>query len=236
MGTAERKQREKEQRRQLIVDAAERLFLSKGFYNTSVDEIAEECELSKGTLYLYFHNKDEIYFHVLISILEDYCATLRANLATKASYPARLKCLGETFLAYYYEHPARFVLMNDMDHPPVPGDFPVERLNEYSRRSSCVWEIVEKVIQEGVDNGYLRSEVNPFEVGVMVWASSLGILRIIDHIRQFHHQNEHVFSEECPAVLRLSALDYEKLLRNTWEAIFARLVNPEYRPQTEEKA
>ena len=59
MGIAERKEREKLQRRKDIIDAAEKVFFYRGFESATMDEIAEKVELSKGTLYLYFKSKEE---------------------------------------------------------------------------------------------------------------------------------------------------------------------------------
>ena len=66
MGIAERKEREKQQRREEIVQAAEEVFFSKGFEKSTMDDVAEKAELSKGTLYLYFKSKEEL----LIGIIE----------------------------------------------------------------------------------------------------------------------------------------------------------------------
>ena len=57
MGVAERRQREKEERRSCIVAAAEAVFLEKGLDVATMDEIAARAEVSKGTLYLYFKEK-----------------------------------------------------------------------------------------------------------------------------------------------------------------------------------
>src|SRR6056297_3785338 len=64
MGTEERKAREKERRRNNIVDAAEKVIFAKGLDQATMEEIAEEAELSKGTLYLYFKNKNELYMAI----------------------------------------------------------------------------------------------------------------------------------------------------------------------------
>ncbi len=60
MGIQERKERERERRRQQIIVAAKRVFSDKGFNRATMEDIAKEAELSPGTLYLYFKNKDEI--------------------------------------------------------------------------------------------------------------------------------------------------------------------------------
>ena len=52
MGIVERKEREKEARKNLILDAAERVFQAKSIQNATMDDIAHEAELAKGTIYL----------------------------------------------------------------------------------------------------------------------------------------------------------------------------------------
>ena len=61
MGIHERKERERERRRQQIIVAAKRVFIRKGLSKTTMEDIANESELSPGTLYLYFKNKEELY-------------------------------------------------------------------------------------------------------------------------------------------------------------------------------
>jgi AcrR family transcriptional regulator len=53
MGIQERKEREKERRRQQIMVAAKRVFSNKGFSKATMEDIAQEAELSPGTLYLF---------------------------------------------------------------------------------------------------------------------------------------------------------------------------------------
>ena len=70
MGIQERKEREKERRRQQIMVAAKRVFSDKGFNKATMEDIAQEAELSPGTLYLYFKNKEELYASLSLRILQ----------------------------------------------------------------------------------------------------------------------------------------------------------------------
>ena len=70
MGIEERREREKEQRRIQIMDAAEKVFAAKGFSGATVENIAEEAELSPATLYLYFKNKDAMYASLNLKMLK----------------------------------------------------------------------------------------------------------------------------------------------------------------------
>ncbi len=70
MGIRDRKKREKEVRRQQIMVAAKEVFSVKGFAGTTMEDIARKAELSSGTLYLYFKNKDELFASLSLRILQ----------------------------------------------------------------------------------------------------------------------------------------------------------------------
>ena len=72
MGLLERRGKEKDGRRKLILKSARSLFLEKGFNNVTVDEIAKISELGKGSIYLYFNSKEEIYAQVLLNDIEKF--------------------------------------------------------------------------------------------------------------------------------------------------------------------
>ncbi len=63
-----RKERERLFKKQEILDAAIKIFATKGFKATTLDEIAEKSEFGKGTIYNYFSNKEEIYKEIIIYI------------------------------------------------------------------------------------------------------------------------------------------------------------------------
>jgi TetR/AcrR family transcriptional regulator, fatty acid metabolism regulator protein len=83
-----------------ILDAARKLFAKKGFADATMDEIAAACGLAKGTLYLYFKSKRDVYLRTLqhgaAELLERVTANmhrvtgarakLRANIATRLEY------------------------------------------------------------------------------------------------------------------------------------------------------
>lgn len=64
MGTNERKARQKAEMRDAILSAALKLFSDKGFENVTMRNVADEIEYSVGTIYLYFSDKDEIFYEL----------------------------------------------------------------------------------------------------------------------------------------------------------------------------
>jgi AcrR family transcriptional regulator len=66
--SALRRKREREQRYQTILNAAEPLFARKGYHQTSIESIADTAEVSVGMVYFYFKNKEDILIHLLDEI------------------------------------------------------------------------------------------------------------------------------------------------------------------------
>ena len=85
MGTKERREREREEKKQLFIDAAVDLIAHQGFENVTMDEIAQKAEYSKGTLYLYFEDKatllSEIKKQAMKRISTMYSRVLRQDLS-----------------------------------------------------------------------------------------------------------------------------------------------------------
>lgn len=71
--SAKRRMREKEQRHETILRAAEHLFIKQGYHCTSVENIADRAEVSVGTVYFYFKNKEDI----LLQLFSEGVRTLR---------------------------------------------------------------------------------------------------------------------------------------------------------------
>ena len=70
MGIIERKRRDRQNRIKEIIDSAKDIFITKGFNNSTMNDIANMSDLSRRTLYLYFHNKEEILLTIAVNTLE----------------------------------------------------------------------------------------------------------------------------------------------------------------------
>jgi len=64
MGIAERKERDKQEMRDRIIEVATKMFIEDGYDKTSIRNIAEQIEYSPATIYLYFKDKDELFFAI----------------------------------------------------------------------------------------------------------------------------------------------------------------------------
>ena len=69
-----------DRKRSAILDAARAIFSRKGYSDTAVDDVAEEARVAKGTLYLYFKSKEELYLAALENDLREMSAAARKEM------------------------------------------------------------------------------------------------------------------------------------------------------------
>ncbi|MBI1860637.1 MAG: TetR/AcrR family transcriptional regulator [Deltaproteobacteria bacterium] len=107
MGVKERKQREKRQRSNDILEAARSVFETKGFLNTTLADVAKEAEISVGLIYRYFQSKEDIFASLALKGAEQFDGHIvdilkRASSGRKKMGPEKLLSeLSDAFFAFY---------------------------------------------------------------------------------------------------------------------------------------
>lgn len=91
-------------RRAEILDAARKVCAARGYHDMTVDEIAHAAGVAKGTVYLYFRSKHEIYWAMLENILTQLHEQVRAELAKPGTIEERLRRFIATKMAYFEAH------------------------------------------------------------------------------------------------------------------------------------
>lgn len=190
MGTEERKAREKERRRNQIIDAAERVIFSKGLEQSTMDEIAKEAELSKGTLYLYFKNKNELYMAITkrgSDILNNRFAKVFASAHDHTGIEL-IRLIGETYLDFVSENPDYFRAF--MYYESLSD---VEELKESGYAQSCeenrreAFNFMIRALQIGMQDGTVDDGYDPRELALIIWSSTRGITTISHMWDTGHH-------------------------------------------------
>ncbi len=126
MGISERKEREKLEMRDLILQAATELFVERGYDDTSIRTIAEKIEYSPATIYLYFKDKPELFHAMMDHAFANLIDKFR-QVDLQAAPLDRLRQLGEVYMKFALENPAlydlMFIMRKPMDHVECAEDF-----------------------------------------------------------------------------------------------------------------
>ena len=176
MGVAERKEREKQQRRNDIIDAAEKVFFSKGFTNSTMDDVAEEAELSKGTLYLYFKSKEEL-FHEIAGrgeeLLEKY---FKKAIKNKRNGIKKVRAIGEAFIKFFMENREYHEAML-FGH--TKKDFNVDDCEDCNEKKYKSNDVFVNTIIEGIEDGSIRKDLDPEITAFLLWGHTMGVLQLV---------------------------------------------------------
>ena len=153
-----RRERKKEKTKDNIIDCAVSVFKEKGFKETSMEEIAEKSDVSKGTLYNYFQDKESILVGYFQSIIEDY--SLEINRSSKEHED--LITLFNKLLDLITH-----IFRNDVVLAVIYFRYRLQTLFDHSKldnpQRSGLESLVLEIIKEGQRNNELRSDI-PLEI------------------------------------------------------------------------
>lgn len=169
-----RRDRRRQARRTALLDAAGRVLERLGLAMT-MDDVAAEAGVSKGTLYLYFPSKDAL----LAGFAERHTAwmlpRLQARCQSAASGLDAIIAIVEEEIASFQEHPTAFrFLLSWLQEPNVEadnGDFRSYR----GRLQDCQGMFLD-AFERGKKDGSIRPEIDPVHHIMHVWSTTLGVM------------------------------------------------------------
>ena len=171
MGTASRKQREKLERRQVILDVAQRLFVEQGVEKLNMRDIAEAVGYSVGTIYLYFKDKNELLFAIQ-SRAFDQLAREFDSLSSIVHPVDRLVVMNRHYLSFALEHSELYELLFLMEGPMEAA----EERGDMSPWTNgyAAFQRVMHTVQAGINMGVFRQR-DAEGTALMLWAQMHGL-------------------------------------------------------------
>lgn len=185
MGIAERRQRERQQRRQLILEAARRVFFQHGYRQATMDMIAAEAELGKATLYEYFANKEELY----VALLDDGLRLLDALMAEVSEQtremPAEraIREIARQYWTYAQQYPEYFTLLM---YVSTAIELPLEKVRPellqelHQLQERALLRGVE-LVRRGIREGLFPPDTVPERVLAEFWIVLSGAILLARH-------------------------------------------------------
>ena len=175
MAIAARRERERHARRESILDATQEVIVSVGYQALKMDDVARAAELSKGTLYLYFTNKDELCASIAVRNLDRFIPGLQTEYTAARTGLEAIERLVRFYSEFTNETPShcRFAVTwlsstDDIDDSS-------ESFQEYRLKVGEVLAIAAQSIQRGQEDGSIRNDIDPMSTGLNIWTGMLGV-------------------------------------------------------------
>lgn len=178
MAVAERRERERAARREAILDAAQELTAEVGYQALRMDAVAEAAELSKGTLYLYFANKEALCAGVATRLIDLLLPLLEKNLAKTSSGLDAVRQVLQTYCEFTRDHPHHFRFALTWLSAGERLDDSSEAFRLYRDRVGSVLQHAVAAIERGQADGSVRSDIDPLPQALQLWSSMLGVILI----------------------------------------------------------
>ena len=175
MTKANRRERELEIRREDIIEAAEKLFFSKGYDNVSMNDIAEEAEMARGTLYKYFKNKEDIYAAIAIKAAEMIGEEFQELLNKKQTGIEKMRSICQFYYDFYKKYPGYYDAYYSSGMFKIDGSPFLKQLKEIRKRS---FKIAVNAVKTGIEDGSLRKSLDPVVTTLYLLATANNINNI----------------------------------------------------------
>jgi AcrR family transcriptional regulator len=178
MGVVERREREKQEIREKILDAARKLFVSEGYEGVSMRKVAEAIEYSPTAIYLHFANKEELFMELCHADYQRLAVSF-ASLAEIADPIERLKKLGYVYIGFGLKNPNHYRMMFMTPHPmPAVTDGELDELGKGNPEEDA-YEFLRQTVTEAMKAGAFREDLtDPDIVTQTVWAGSHGVISL----------------------------------------------------------
>jgi len=180
MGIAERKEREKQQRRLEIIQAAEKVFFSMGLEHATMDDIAAEAELSKGTLYLYFKNKEMLHVEVArraIILLNRFTREAAEKVDTAIE---KLGQMGLATIEFSRTHPDQMkAIQGLMIKDPGGLELTSGEVQSIVYGDSSVGMLIQ-VVEQGMQDKEIRSDIPAPLIAHTLWMQMMSVIQFVN--------------------------------------------------------
>lgn len=180
MGISERKAKEKEELKSLILQAAKKLFVEKGIEKTTIRSIAKEIEYSVGTVYVYYKDKNDILYDLHTQGFRKLGSDMKV-LFNVENPMERLKAIGRVYLQFAIENPDMYDLMFSMK---APMEFLNSCNEEEWNEGKSTFDVLKSTVNQCLQRGYFKGhQLEPLSFAIWSMVHGMASLHISQRIK-----------------------------------------------------
>jgi AcrR family transcriptional regulator len=191
MGVKERKEREKQDMRELILKAAHQIFVDKSFEEVSIRNIADEIEYSPATIYLYFKDKNEIFYALhteAFKVFNQYVA----EIMTIANPFDRLVAMGRKYMAFARKYPKYYDIMF-ITKAPMDCHLNKDKWEEGTKAHCFLEALVEQCQKAGHFKGL---DVKILSLSIWSYTHGLCSLELQNRLRIYPDEDQYTITRD----------------------------------------
>jgi AcrR family transcriptional regulator len=174
MGVQERRERERLETREKILEAARELFITEGYDGVSMRKVAEKIEYSPTALYVHFADKEQLFLELCHSDFRRLAESF-TKLAHTPDPIERIRQIGQAYISFGLQNPNHYRMMFMTAHPCVPDPGLLGKGNP----EEDAYAFLRQTVSEAIAAGALRPELqDPDLVAQTLWAGVHGVVSL----------------------------------------------------------
>ena len=178
MSSEERRKKEKENRKNSILKVARKLFFERGFKSVTVDLIAAKAEVSKGSIYLYFDSKEEIYTQILISANIERHKEIENFTKQDGSASELLLSFALDYVNFFMDNNELFRILMTFMLQSENMNLTEEQNTQLIHTTNENVLAISKILQKGVASGEFVSGIDFNQMRNAIWGMLNGIISL----------------------------------------------------------
>jgi len=176
--TVSRRKKEKEQRKMAILKASQQLFFKKGYQSVSVESIARKAQISKGTVYLYFNSKEEIYAEILLNDIEEFNDKVSDIVDEGRGAAEMLRKFSDVYVDFFLNDRELFRIMMSFMLRADHLNFSEELNKHMIRTTNKSVEVVDRALEHGFETGEFCNRKDLMKGRNVVWGLLNGVISL----------------------------------------------------------
>ena len=194
----ERKKREKGLRIESILEAAKKVFFSRGYLKATMDEIALEAEISKPTIYQYFRTKDDLYFSLMLPVVEDIGIQMEKveKKLVDGKYGSGAHLIKDFIGASYHSYktaPDVFRIVQLFQQTGLVWELNEKTRSALNERGGYNFQVGRRIMETAIKQGLIK-KVRIYELVDVIWGLFVGIVQLEDIKSRGKQANKHLKS------------------------------------------
>lgn len=179
-----------------ILCSAEKLFVEKGFANTTIDDISKLSEYSRRTIYSYFDSKKEILNHIVLQGLEGLLENISLTVESTNDYIKKYESICKAMENYYLNSPYSFEMVSQMKNKNMNMKALSKTVMKIFEIGNEINNLLEEYIDNGKKQGVFRSDIKTKETVYIIWSNISSLFNLIDNKGQFIEKDTNTTKEQ----------------------------------------
>ena len=178
MAPIRRREKEKERMKRAILNASQQLFFKKGYQSVSVESIAKKAQISKGTVYLYFNSKEEIYAQILLNDIEKFHKKALGVVDKGGNAADMLRKFSNVYIDFFLNDRELFRIMMTFMLRADHLNFSEEMNKRMIRTTNKSVDVVDRILEHGFETGEFYSKEDLMRGRNVVWGLLNGVISL----------------------------------------------------------